>query len=291
MIYAFQPKETVTHYLLPTREEVNININEIFPAFTSENLQDATQFAPDALNDLYFQSLEGYPEASKLTECCLAVFKNATHLSNLKKDNEIRVVYGKIDNGISFQWIPPKYIFNTPTWMMGILSGYDDYRLDKHDKAISLMKKTDVFYNTTSNKVFFKRLIDAVRIFPELSNLSRVATKEDFTKINNLGFVIITDDLTAYNKRMLQKLALISDSVKSNSFINSEGNQWHKETLFAYNAEFSSGCLQVDNNSEKLIINDNAGVQRLYELLNTLLHNNHISKTPQVATSVKPLKP
>lgn len=148
------------------------------------------------------------------------------------------------------------------------------------DKKLLVMQdRADAMYDAEQDKLFFFKLENLKRMFPEVEELYREATKEEIEEFANLDIINFSDDLikTKIGVQNRKRIASFLDKWKDVA----------KEKLLEYIEYAEKFNLPVED--KKLKVDSEKALKEALYLLDERYFKTEISNKPKIANSIQEL--
>ena len=176
--------------------------------------------------------------------------------------DKVNLLYVGIKNAtgsydIKFQRIWNKYYFKK-TWFSLSL---EDGKIAKNNSLIMLTGSTDMFWDATNQRLYFKNFRTAKGILPKLEKFYRQANAQDLEQFSKHPLISMSAD-KKFGERALRRIAsIIDDKILDDKNIDS---------LQKYAEEYSQNLPLIENGKFK--VNSTKDIDILYKLANELFY-------------------
>ena len=265
-INLFGSKSKTQKYIILFDNADNIK-RDILPDF--ENLGDAIEFSKDYINnddELLYIDLSNHPDiVVKYQNTC----SSSSSVNSIDKDyelNNLKDIFVGIEKNGQYD-LKIQKIYNRFKMYKPFISFINDScKITPTKKMVFLDKKTDIFYDSGSSKIYFNSFKVASSIL-DLSCFYREANEDDFNRFKTHNKLECVDTLKQ-NKTTLKQIAQIIDENLLENYSLKDLKKYAK----TYNLN-----LTIDKN--KIHINNNDDVKKLFDLLKENYFSSEISNT------------
>lgn len=149
----------------------------------------------------------------------------------------------------------------------------------ENKKLLVMQDRADAMYDAEQDKLFFFKLENLKRMFPEVEELYREATKEEIEEFANLDIINFSDDLikTKIGVQNRKRIASFLDKWKDVA----------KEKLLEYIEYAEKFNLPVED--KKLKVDSEKALKEALYLLDERYFKTEISNKPKIANSIQEL--